>query len=125
MTRNRWHNVTYPAEGRAKALGVTDEGMVDHFVLEREDGGLEILEPEEVNKLKFENDFHRVEAKIPIEMLYAKKQGAQLYEEVEGEVPVKLVVDRMGESVVAIEFEEMVSYAELEDSGIVEPREQE
>ncbi|MFB6236979.1 MAG: hypothetical protein ABEH81_01275 [Halopenitus sp.] len=113
-----WHDCVYPAEGRIKPLNKVEEGLVDYHVLEREDGELEIIEPDDMRYIEMANEKQRVDVKIPIRELVERERGKSVEWAGVEEIPAKLVMDHMRESVIAIEFPQTEADEVIEASEI-------
>jgi len=112
-----WYDIKYPQTARATPVGVADQGQPDHWVVERPDGELELLEPEEVAGLEFEEDYARDEATLPVRELFeANTNYSPDCWAGREEIPVTVVSDPLKMSVLRLEFPEGIFLEEMEEA---------
>ena len=118
-----WYDVEYPEEARATPVG-RDVGIgeTDHWVVERPDGELELLEPDEVAELQFEDDRITQEATLPIKELFDVQTDRVYDMEWTGpeEIPITITWDHTGFTVMSIEFQEGLAIENLEEILLVD-----
>lgn len=117
--KDNWRDVTYRAEGRAKHLGVVEEGQLDTVVLEKENGDLEFVEPGDRKDIRFGDGLRREEVTIPAREIVEERCGKVLDWVGDEEIQARIVSDPSRLSVIAIEFEEEVSYNMLRDMKLI------
>ena len=116
----RWQDVTYRESGRAKLAGASDEGERDHIILEKANGEVVIVPPDDTREIRFVEGIHRDEVTIPARELYRRKHGDRFeWQGLEDEWDVTAYSTGVPFHIETLEFDMAIETETLKDIGII------